>query len=151
MANNTQNRVARSAGSETELKDKMVALNRVAKVTKGGRTFSFAAIVVVGNEKGVVGFGLGKANEVLDGYVVRQPKAYPVYDHNYKNNVEIIRKELSNYPGLYLVGRNGMHKYNNSDHSMLTAMTAVDNIIAGITNKENIWNINTEQDYHEEK
>ncbi len=66
MANNTQNRVARSAGSETELKDKMVALNRVAKVTKGGRTFSFAAIVVVGDGNGTIGQGLGKARDVQE-------------------------------------------------------------------------------------
>ena len=52
---------------------------------------------------------------------------------------------------LYLVGRNGMHRYNNQDHSMLTAMTAVDNIIDGVRTKDNIWSVNTEQDYHEEK
>jgi hypothetical protein len=52
---------------------------------------------------------------------------------------------------LFLVGRNGMHKYNNQDHSMLTAMTAVDNIIQGVTSKDNIWAVNTEQEYHEEK
>jgi len=52
---------------------------------------------------------------------------------------------------LFLVGRNGMHKYNNQDHSMLTAMTAVDNIIAGVTDKSNLWAVNTEMEYHEEK
>ncbi|MCY7422177.1 MAG: NAD(P)/FAD-dependent oxidoreductase [Chitinophagaceae bacterium] len=92
--------------------------------------------------------GLGKGNEVLDGYVVRQPKAYPVYDKDYKNNIEIIRKELSNYPGLYLVGRNGMHKYNNQDHSMMTAMLAVKNILSG-EELYDLWNVNQDAEYHE--
>ena len=98
-----------------------------------------------------VAIGLIKNSSVIDSYVVRQPKAYPVYDQNYKMNVDTIREALKNYPGLYLVGRNGMHKYNNQDHSMLTAITAVDNIISGKKSKENIWNINTEEEYHEEK
>lgn len=92
--------------------------------------------------------GLGKANDVLDGYVVRQPKAYPVYDHDYKSNVEIIRKELLNYPGLYLVGRNGMHKYNNQDHSMMTAMLAVKNILSG-SELYDLWNVNQDAEYNE--
>ncbi|MBV8674021.1 MAG: hypothetical protein JOZ33_11345, partial [Acidobacteriaceae bacterium] len=58
---------------------------------------------------------------------------------------------VNGFENLYLVGRNGMHKYNNQDHSMLTAMTAVDNIIAGSTDKSSLWEINTEQEYHEEK
>jgi len=52
---------------------------------------------------------------------------------------------------LFLIGRNGMHKYNNQDHSMLTAIRSVDNIVSDISSKENIWNVNTEQEYHEEK
>jgi hypothetical protein len=63
----------------------------------------------------------------------------------------VIREFLDQFQNLYLVGRNGMHKYNNQDHSMLTAMTAVDNIIAGIRDKENVWSINTEMEYHEEE
>ncbi len=92
--------------------------------------------------------GLGKAEEILDGYVVRQSKAYPVYDRNYKKNIEIIREGLRLYQGLYLVGRNGMHKYNNQDHSMMTAMLAVENIKAG---KEvyDLWNVNQDAEYHE--
>jgi hypothetical protein len=58
---------------------------------------------------------------------------------------------MDRFENLYLLGRNGMHKYNNQDHSMLTAMVAVDNIIAGETSKKNIWEINTEQEYHEHK
>ncbi len=93
--------------------------------------------------------GLGKAINVTDGYVVRQAKAYPVYDKDYKKNVEIIRTGLKDYKGLYLVGRNGMHKYNNQDHSMMTAMLAAKNIIA---NEEvyDIWNVNQDAEYHEE-
>ncbi len=93
--------------------------------------------------------GLGKKNDAVDGYVVRQAKAYPVYDNNYKENVEVIIEDIKNYKGLYLVGRNGMHKYNNQDHSMMTAMLAVKNILAG---KEiyNLWNVNQDAEYHEE-
>jgi len=62
-----------------------------------------------------------------------------------------VRDYVDRISNLFLVGRNGMHKYNNQDHSMLTAMTAVDNIIAGSTDKANLWEVNTEQDYHESK
>jgi len=58
---------------------------------------------------------------------------------------------MDGFENLFLIGRNGMHKYNNQDHSMLTAMTAVDNIIAGVTDKGNIWAVNTEEEYHEAK
>jgi len=63
----------------------------------------------------------------------------------------VVRDYLDPVENLFLVGRNGMHKYNNQDHSMLTAMTAVDNISKGITDKSNLWTINTEMEYHEEK
>ena len=86
------------------------------------------------------------------GTVVRQPKAYPVYDDSYGERVGLIREWIEReLPNLHLCGRNGMHKYNNQDHSMLTAMMAVDNIIEGRTDKANIWDVNTEQDYHEAK
>lgn len=92
--------------------------------------------------------GLCKKEDVVDGHVVRQPKAYPVYDFDYQQNVEIIRKALEPLTGLILVGRNGMHKYNNQDHSMMTAMLAVENIKAG---KEvyNLWQVNQDAEYHE--
>ena len=84
-----------------------------------------------------------------DGTVLRMPKTYPAYFGTYDRFDEI--RELSDgFANLYLIGRNGMHKYNNQDHSMLTAMTAVDNICGG-TDKANIWDVNTEQEYHEEK
>ncbi|MBV5330550.1 MAG: NAD(P)/FAD-dependent oxidoreductase [Chlorobium sp.] len=88
--------------------------------------------------------------DVIDATVIRVPKTYPAYFGTY-SQFYIIRQFLDTIENLYLIGRNGMHKYNNQDHSMLTAMTAVENIRQGITSKENIWSINAEQDYHEEK
>ncbi len=93
--------------------------------------------------------GLAHAEDVLDGHVVRVPKTYPAYFGTY-DRFDEVRTWLDRFENLFLVGRNGMHKYNNQDHSMLTAMTAVDNILAGITDKAPLWEINTEQDYHEE-
>ena len=93
--------------------------------------------------------GLGEANGVLDGCVVRQRKAYPVYDDYFAENVAIIRQEIEqNYPGLHLVGRNGMHKYNNQDHAMMTAMLTVENIIAG-KRLYDVWQVNQDAEYHE--
>jgi hypothetical protein len=77
-------------------------------------------------------------------------KTYPAYFGLYERFSEV-RDYVDRISNLFLVGRNGMHKYNNQDHSMLTAMTAVDNIIAGRTDKSNLWDVNTEQDYHETK
>jgi protoporphyrinogen oxidase len=88
--------------------------------------------------------------DVEDSHVVRVPKTYPAYFGSY-NRFDVIRHYTDTLENLFLVGRNGMHKYNNQDHSMLTAMTAVDNIIGGIVTKDNIWDINTEMEYHEEK
>jgi protoporphyrinogen oxidase len=99
-------------------------------------------------KKEIEEIGLTKQSAVVDGYVVRQPKAYPVYDHSYKANVDAVREALKNYPGLYLVGRNGMHKYNNQDHSMMTAMLAAKNIIAG-NDLYDLWNVNEDAEYHE--
>ncbi len=88
--------------------------------------------------------------DVLDSTVARMPKTYPAYFGAYARFDEL-RRYLDGFPNLFLIGRNGMHKYNNQDHSMLTAMVAVDNIIAGETGKENIWAVNTESEYHEAK
>jgi protoporphyrinogen oxidase len=93
--------------------------------------------------------GLVQPHDIKDGCVVRQKKAYPVYDDSYKANVETIRSELAtSYPELHLVGRNGMHKYNNQDHAMMTAMLTVENIIAG-KQVFDIWNVNEDAEYHE--
>jgi protoporphyrinogen oxidase len=96
----------------------------------------------------LVSIGLCAADDVLDSYVVRQPKAYPVYDHTYQQHIEVIRKEMDPLKGLVLVGRNGMHKYNNQDHSMMTAMLAVKNIIAGEPLYD-LWQVNQDAEYHE--
>lgn len=93
---------------------------------------------------------LARMDDVLDITVRRMEKTYPAYFGTYNRFAEI-RSFTDGFPNLFLIGRNGMHKYNNSDHSMLTAMVAVDNIIAGVQAKANIWAVNTEQEYHEEK
>ena len=94
--------------------------------------------------------GILRAADVEDSHVVRMPKTYPAYFGSY-NRFDVIRNYVDRFENLFLVGRNGMHKYNNQDHSMLTAMTAVENIVNGITAKDNIWAVNTEMEYHEEK
>ena len=93
--------------------------------------------------------GLALRSNVLDSTVLRMEKTYPAYFGTYER-FDILRGYIDGFDNLFLVGRNGMHKYNNADHSMLTAMTAVDNICAGVSDKSNIWDINTEQEYHEE-
>ncbi len=94
--------------------------------------------------------GLADKKDYLDGTVVRMPKTYPAYFGSY-DRFDEIREFTDCIENLFLIGRNGMHKYNNQDHSMLTAMTAVDNIISGEISKAAIWDVNTEQEYHEEK
>jgi protoporphyrinogen oxidase len=94
--------------------------------------------------------GIIDQNDVLDACVIRVPKTYPAYFGAY-SRFEEIREYVDSFENLFLVGRNGMHKYNNQDHSMLTAMTAVDNILEGRHDKSNIWALNTEMEYHESK
>jgi protoporphyrinogen oxidase len=98
----------------------------------------------------VAKIGILNAEDVSDGHVVRVPKTYPAYFGTYDRFNEL-REFTDGFENLFLVGRNGMHKYNNQDHSMLTAMTAVDGIVAGHVDKAALWGINTEQEYHEEK
>ena len=88
--------------------------------------------------------------DVLDATVIRMPKAYPAYFGTY-DRFDEIREFTDQIGNLFLIGRNGMHRYNNSDHSMLTAMVAVENIIQNKKSKDNIWTVNTEKDYHETK
>lgn len=97
-------------------------------------------------EKEMVTLGLIKENTVEKGYVVRIPKAYPTYDADYSSHIEILREFLDALPNLHPVGRNGMHKYNNQDHSMLTAMLAVRNIDGA---NFDVWEVNVEDEYHE--
>ncbi len=93
--------------------------------------------------------GLGVESEFVRGYVVRQPKAYPVYDGDYSRHVDVLRAALeSQFPTLHLVGRNGMHKYNNQDHAIMTAMLTAENIVAG-TRMHDVWQVNQDAEYHE--
>jgi protoporphyrinogen oxidase len=97
----------------------------------------------------LIQIGLAKEGDLIDGCVVRQKKAYPVYDDDYKRHVATIREELDDrYPNLHLVGRNGMHKYNNQDHAMMTAMLCVENILAD-TKLYDLWHVNSDAEYHE--
>jgi protoporphyrinogen oxidase len=96
----------------------------------------------------LVTIGLAKPEMVKRGYAVRVHKAYPIYDAEYAGRVATIRGWLETVPNLQQVGRNGLHRYNNSDHSMLTAMRAVDNILLGT--HHDIWAVNAESVYHEE-
>jgi protoporphyrinogen oxidase len=92
--------------------------------------------------------GLVKTSRIEAGYVVRMPKAYPVYDAGYEHRVAVIRDWLSrNVPNVFPTGRNGMHRYNNQDHSMLTAMLSVENILGA---QHDIWAVNVDDEYHEE-
>jgi protoporphyrinogen oxidase len=90
---------------------------------------------------------LAEPEEVVDGTVKRMRKAYPVYDSNYRQNLAIVRGYLDAIENLQTVGRNGLHKYNNQDHSMMTALLAARNICG---EKHDVWAVNTELEYHEE-
>lgn len=92
--------------------------------------------------------GLAKKEEVLDGTVVRMEKTYPVYDMSYERAMPVIKEAVGKFSNLYPVGRNGMHKYNNQDHAMYTAMLSVENMFGA---KHNIWDVNVERVYHEER
>jgi protoporphyrinogen oxidase len=98
----------------------------------------------------VAKIGILEADAVTDGHVVRVPKTYPAYFGTY-DRFDELKAFTDSFENLFLVGRNGMHKYNNQDHSMLTAMTVVDGLCAGTVDKAALWSINTEQEYHEEK
>jgi protoporphyrinogen oxidase len=92
--------------------------------------------------------GLARPEDVLKAFIVRMPKAYPVYDRDYQKHVDVIRRWLSRFGNLQPVGRNGMHRYNNQDHSMMTALLAARNIEGG---HYDCWQVNTDAEYHEEQ
>lgn len=100
--------------------------------------------------KEMIQIGFIQEEDVIDACVLRMPKAYPAYFGSYDRLDEIRDWSLA-IPNMFLIGRNGMHRYNNQDHSMLTAMTAVDNITMNITDNHNIWEVNAERVYHEDK
>ena len=94
--------------------------------------------------------GMIEEADVLDGTVIRVPKTYPAYFGAYADFGKI-RKFVDGIDNLFLVGRNGMHRYNNQDHSMLTAKLAAEAIVAGNNDKSAIWDVNVDDEYHEEK
>jgi protoporphyrinogen oxidase len=109
-------------------------------------TMSDADLIALGTRE-LEQLGLARAAQVREGAVVRVEKAYPVYDPGYQVNVDAVRAALAPLANLQVVGRNGMHKYNNQDHSMMTALLAVKNLEGGAFN---LWNVNTDAEYHEE-
>jgi protoporphyrinogen oxidase len=109
-------------------------------------TSSDDALIKLGEEE-LVKLGLVEPGKVERGWVVRMPKAYPMYDSEYRERMEVIRAFLDSLEGLHPVGRNGMHKYNNQDHSMVTAMLAVRNIAGA---NYDVWAVNVDEEYHEE-
>ena len=94
--------------------------------------------------------GILERAAVRDGVAIKMPRTYPAYFGTY-DRFDVIRRFLDDVDNLYPIGRNGMHRYNNQDHSMLTAMIAVDGIAAGVRDMDALWNVNTESEYHEEK
>ena len=93
------------------------------------------------------GLGLAEKEDLIDSYVVRQPNAYPVYNENYSAQLKVIREYLGTIENLQTVGRNGMHRYNNMDHSMQTGKLAVENVFGA---NHNLWEVNEEEEYLEE-
>jgi protoporphyrinogen oxidase len=91
---------------------------------------------------------LARSADIEDGCVVRVPKAYPVYDSDYREHLAIVRQFVDGLENLQTIGRNGLHRYNNQDHAMLTGMLAVRNVILG--QNHDLWSVNTDQEYHEE-
>ena len=110
-------------------------------------TMADADLIALGRRE-VDAIGLARSADVVDGCVVRMPKAYPVYDDAYQDHLRVIRGWLKNLGNLELAGRNGMHKYNNQDHSMMTALLAARNILG--LGQFDTWKVNTDAQYHEE-
>ena len=116
---------------------------------EGDGTWATAdADLIASGAKDLEHLGLANAADVVDGAVIRMPKAYPIYDSVYRVHLDTVRSFIDPIPNLHTVGRNGMHKYNNQDHSMLTAMMAVWNM-QGATH--DIWSVNSDFEYHEEQ
>ena len=106
-----------------------------------------AELIALGTAE-VARLGLTRDAAVVDGCVVRVPKAYPIYDADYREHLERVRTYVDSFANLQTIGRNGLHRYNNQDHAMLTGMLAVRNLMQGERN--DLWSVNTEQEYHEE-
>ncbi|MGI8851132.1 MAG: NAD(P)/FAD-dependent oxidoreductase [Acidimicrobiales bacterium] len=130
------------------VKDGRNVLGLEYTVEEGDESWTAPDELLVEQGKAELGrLGLIDPARVEAGYVVRMPKAYPYYDVDYKRNVEVIREWLaSNAGNVYPVGRNGMHRYNNQDHSMYTAMLSVENLLGA---DHDVWSVNVEEEYHE--
>ena len=102
-------------------------------------------LTLAGNELEKI--GLAPASSVVDGAIIRQPKAYPVYDSEYKDALDVLKEWVAGFKNFQTVGRNGLHRYNNQDHSMLSAMLAARNILG---EHHDVWDVNVERSYHEE-
>jgi protoporphyrinogen oxidase len=109
-------------------------------------TMSDEELVELGKRE-LMQIGLVNAEDVIDGCVFRVEKSYPVYDSDYVKHLETIKRYVAGFANFQTIGRNGLHRYNNQDHAMLTGMLAVRNIIHH--EKNNLWQVNAEQEYHE--
>ena len=96
----------------------------------------------------IAAIGLASAGDVAEGHVVRVPKAYPIYDSNYREHLDVLKTFLAGFANLQTIGRNGLHRYDNQDHAMLTAMLAVRNV--ALQEKNDVWGVNADPDYQEE-
>lgn len=105
------------------------------------------ALIRLGKEE-LERIGLARASEISDGCVFRVPKAYPVYDADYREHLDTVRAFVDGLENLQTIGRNGLHRYNNQDHAMLTGLLAVRNLESGV--RHDLWSVNTEPEYHEE-
>jgi protoporphyrinogen oxidase len=92
--------------------------------------------------------GLARAEDIVDGCVQRVPKAYPIYDTRYRDHLDVVRRYVDGLVNLQTIGRNGLHRYNNQDHAMLTGIYAVGNLVDD--RNHDLWSVNTDQEYHEE-
>jgi protoporphyrinogen oxidase len=110
-------------------------------------TMADAELIRLGKEE-LERIGLARASEISDGCVFRVPKAYPVYDADYREHLDTVRGFVDGLENLQTIGRNGLHRYNNQDHAMLTGLLAVRNLEGGA--RHDLWSVNTEPEYHEE-
>jgi protoporphyrinogen oxidase len=115
--------------------------------SEGDETWNLSDAGLIALAKAELGaLGLAPVDRVIDGTVVRMHKAYPVYDEGYEAALDLVRRYLAGFGNLQLIGRNGMHKYNNQDHSMVTAILAVRNLFG---EHHDLWAINADDEYHE--
>jgi protoporphyrinogen oxidase len=110
-------------------------------------TMADADLVEMGRRE-IDRIGLARSEDVVDGCVVRVEKAYPVYDSDYREYLDVVRQFIDGLENCQSIGRNGLHRYNNQDHAMVTGMLAVRNLVLGQRN--DLWSVNTDQEYHEE-